>query len=166
MNWEAVGAIAEAIGVIAIFVSLVYVAVQIRQSTEQFARGVKATELSAFERNIESGNHLRELLILHPELAELLLKGFESYKDLDRAEKFRFGLLLRNMFSGMQGAYIRQLSVKHDPIEFEGTARVIDELLTHRGTREWLEKTTPDWRPEFRKLIDERLVPIKEQLDA
>ena len=85
---------------------------------------------------------------------------------MDRAEKFRFGLLLRNMFSGMQGAYIRQLSVKHDPIEFEGTARVIDELLTYRGTREWLDTTTPDWRPEFRKLVDERLVLIKEQLDA
>ena len=166
MNWEAVGAIAEAIGVIAILVSLVYLAVQIRQSTEQFTRGVEATELAAFERNIESGNHLRELLILHPELAELMLKGFKGYKVLDRAEKFRFGLLLRNMFSGMQGAYIRQLSVKHDPIEFEGTARVIDELLAYLGTREWLETTTPDWRPEFRKLVDERLVQIKEQLDA
>jgi len=166
MNWEAVGAIAEAIGVIAILVSLVYLAVQIRQSTEQFTRGVEATELAAFERNIESGNHLREILILHPELAELMMKGFKGYEGMDRAEKFRFGLLLRNMFSGMQGAYIRQLSVKHDPIEFEGTARVIDELLTYRGTREWLDTTTPDWRPEFRKLVDERLVLIKEQLDA
>ena len=73
MNWEAVGAIAEAIGVIAILVSLVYLAVQIRQSTEQFTRGVEATELAAFERNIESGNHLREILILHPELAELMM---------------------------------------------------------------------------------------------
>ena len=42
MNWEAVGAIAEAISVIAIIVSLVYVAVQIRQSTLQLSRGVES----------------------------------------------------------------------------------------------------------------------------
>ena len=60
MNWDAVGAIAEVIGAIAIFVSLVYLAVQIRQSTQQAARALKANELAAFERNIESGNRIRE----------------------------------------------------------------------------------------------------------
>ena len=122
MNWEAVGAIAEAIGVIAILVSLVYVAAQIRQSTLQISRSVEATQLAAFESNIESGNRMRELLILHPELAQLLLKGLDSYTELEESEKFRFGLLLRNIFSAMHGAYIRQLSVDHDPLGFEGSA--------------------------------------------
>ena len=81
MNWEAVGAIAEAVGVVAIFVSLIYVAVQIRQNTRQFSRSVEANQLAAFERNIESGNRIRELLILHPDLAQLLLNGYKSYKN-------------------------------------------------------------------------------------
>lgn len=165
MNWEAVGATAEAIGVIAIFVSLVYVAAQIRQSTLQFARSIEATELAAFERNIESGNRIRELLILHPDLAELMLKGFASYVKMERQEKFRFGMLLRNIFSSMQGAYIRQLSVAHDPLDFEGSARVMDEILMYRGAREWLEVTTPDWRPAFQEFVDERLAAIEQQLD-
>ena len=164
MNWEAVGAIAEAIGVIAIFVSLVYVAVQIRQSTHQFSRSVEATQLAAFEANIESGNRMRELLLLHPDLADLMMRGFESYNGMDKSEKFRFGMLLRNILSSMQGAYIRQLSVNHDPLEFEGSARVLDEILTYRGTREWLETNTPDWRPAFRALVDERLAAVKRQL--
>ncbi len=163
MNWEAVGAIAEAVGVIAIFVSLVYVAVQIRQNTQQFSRSVEANQLAAFERNIESGNRIRELLILHPDLAQLLLSGFESYKELKASERFRFGMLLRNIFSAMQGAYIRQLSVDHDPLEFEGTARVVDDILTNRGAREWLEDNEPDRRPAFRKFVDERLVAIKQR---
>lgn len=68
MNWEAVGAISEAIGVVAILISLAYLAVQIRQSTREFSRGIEAKQLAAFESNIESGNRIRELLILHPEL--------------------------------------------------------------------------------------------------
>ena len=68
MNWLALGAVAESIGAAAIFISLIYVAIQIRQNTDQLALSVRATELAAFERNIESGNGIRELLILHPEL--------------------------------------------------------------------------------------------------
>jgi hypothetical protein len=164
MNWEAVGAIAEAIGVIAIFVSLVYVAAQIKQSTVQFSRSVEANELAAFERNIEAGNHLRELMLLHPDLSELMLKGFHSFRDLNKADRFRFGLLLRNIFSGMQGAFIRQMFIDHDPEKFDGGARILDELLMNPGVREWLETNNPDWRPEFQKFADDRLKIVKQRL--
>ncbi|MCP5090570.1 MAG: hypothetical protein GY949_06590 [Gammaproteobacteria bacterium] len=163
MNWEALGAIAETIGVIAIFMSLIYVAAQIRQNTQQFARSVEANQLAAFERNIESGNRIRELLILNPDLAVLFIRGLDSYKGLSAAEKLRFGMLLRNMFSAMQGAYVRQLSVDHDPTEFQDSARVIDEILVNRGAQEWLATNEPDWRPVFRKLVDERLAAINER---
>jgi len=165
MNWEAVGAIAEAFGAIAIFVSLVYVAVQIRQNTQQFSRSIEANQLAAFERNIESGNRIRELLILNPDLTELLLIGFKSYKGLSTPEKFKFGMLLRNIFSEMQGAYVRQLSVKHDPLGFEGSTRVMDELLVNRGVREWLEANEPDWRPVFKEFVDQRLAAVTQRID-
>ena len=160
MNWEALGAIAESVGAIAVFVSLIYVAVQIRQNTKQFSRSVEANQLAAFERNVESGNRIRELLILHPDLAQLLLSGFKDYKELKGSEKFRFGMLLRNIFSGLQGGYIRQLSMEHDPLEFEGTARMLDEILLNQGARDWLDDNEPDWRPAFRDLVDARLSAI------
>lgn len=166
MNWEAVGAIAEALGAIAVFVSLIYVAVQIRQNTKQASRNVEANQLAAFERNVESGNRIRELMILHPDLAQLLLSGFKSYAALERSDKFRFGLLLRNIFSGIQGGYIRQLSVDHDPRKFEGPERVLDEILLNRGAREWLDENEPDWRPEFREFVDARLAVIRQRKAA
>lgn len=166
MNWEAIGALAEAIGVIAIFVSLVYVAVQIRQNTQQVSRSIEADRLAAFERNVASGNHFRELLILHPDLLQLLFKGYTSYKKLEAPEQARFGLLLRNMFSSMQGAYIRHLSVEHDPHDFEGSARLLDDILGNRGVQEWLDESDLDWRPEFRELIDLRLQTIQQDIDV
>jgi len=161
MNWDAVGAIAEASGAIAIFISLIYVATQIRQNTEQTARNVEANALAAFERNIESGNRIRELLILHPDLAQLLLTGYESYKKLSKPDKFRFGMLSRNIFSSIQGAYVRQVSVAHDPLKLDGLAGVVDSILVNRGVQEWLENIEPDWRPEFREFVYERLAAVK-----
>ncbi len=161
MNWVAVGAIAETFRVLAVIVSLIYVAIRIRQNTQQVSRAVQSAELAAFERNIDSGNGIRELLILNPDLAKLFLKGLESFNGLDGLEKFRFGLLLRNMFSSAQGGFIRQLTVRHNPQDSEGIGGIIDGILANRGAREWLEKNTPDWRPEFRKFVDERLAAIE-----
>ena len=162
MNWVAVGAMAEVVGVIAIFVSLIYVAIQIKQNTQEISRSVEATELAAFERNIESGNGIRELLILNPDVAKLFLRGLESFRALETEEKLRFGMLMRNMFSATQGAYIRQISVRQNPLDSEGIGEVIDSLLVNRGAQEWLEKTTPDWRPEFRNFVDSRMAAIKQ----
>lgn len=163
MNWDAVGAIAESIGAIAVVMSLIYVAVQIRQNTQQFSRSVEANQLAAFERNVESGNRIRELLILHPDLTELLLTGFRDYRKFDGTKKFRFDMLLRNIFSGIQGGYIRQLSVDHDPLGFEGVARVLDDVLVHPGVQDWLHEHSPDWRPAFRDFVDARLAIVKQQ---
>lgn len=157
MNWEAVGAISEAVGVVAILISLVYLAVQIRQSTQEFSRGIEATQIAAFESNIESGNRLREILLLNPDLIDLMSKGYASYTTLDATAKIRFGLLLRNIFSSMQGAYIRHISLTNDTQGFEGSARLLDEILRNPGVREWLQGKRPDWRPEFHDLVDERL---------
>ena len=137
--------------------------VQIRQNTKQFSRSIEANQLAAFERNVESGNRIRELLILHPDLAQLLLTGFKSYKELKGSDKFRFGMLLRNIFSGIQGGYIRQLSVEHDPLEFEGSARMLDEILLNQGAQDWLDESEPDWRPAFRELVDARLSAIRQR---
>ena len=156
-NWEALGAIAEAVGVVAIFVSLIYVAAQIRLSTKQAARAVEASELEAVERKIDTGHRVRDLLILNPDLVELMLTGFRGYNSLADVEQFRFNLLLRNVFAEIQGAYVRHIRVNRSPEDFEGSQRVLDELLVNRGVQEWLQSTEPDWRPTFRDLVDRRL---------
>lgn len=38
MNWEAIGAVGEALGSIAVLVTLIYLAIQIRQNTAQQKR--------------------------------------------------------------------------------------------------------------------------------
>ncbi|MEZ5491521.1 MAG: hypothetical protein R3F50_14560 [Gammaproteobacteria bacterium] len=79
MNWEALGAIAEIVGVIGVLISLFYLALQIRQNTHQLSASLEPHRLSAFERIIESGNPIRELFILNPEIVELYDTGNRAY---------------------------------------------------------------------------------------
>jgi len=157
MSIQEWAALAEIIGAVAVVASLIYLAVQIRQNTHEISMSLKSMELAAFERNVESGIRIRELFILNPEVLELYARGGESYADLDEGDKLRFDMVLRNVFSALQGAYIRQLAYGNDPSNFAGSERTLDRLFRNRGIRDWLSHNNPDWRPQFAALVQQRV---------
>ena len=165
MSIQKWAALAEIIGAVAVVASLIYLAVQVRQNTHELSMSLKSTELSAFERNVESGIRIRELFILNPEILKLYARGGKSYADLDEDEKLRFDMVLRNVFSAIQGAYVRQLTFGNDPTHFAGSERTLDRLVRGRGIRDWLSRNNPDWRPEFAALVQQRLQLIEEAVE-
>lgn len=164
MTIQDLGALGEIIGAIAVVASLIYLAIQIRQNTQQMLNNAEATKLAALESNIESSHRIREMLILNPDLTRLFLSGIKSYDGLEAADRFRFDLLLRNTMTAFQGAYLRHLSIGGDPLDFQGTGRLIESILDNPGTRTWLERSEFDWRPEFRQFIKERLSNLDDRV--
>ena len=150
------GAIGEIIGAIAVVVSLIYLAIQIRQNTHQIALSMESNKLAAFERNIDSGNRAREILISDAAMADLFLKGAADFRNLDPTDRFRCEMLFRILFSSLQGGYVRLLTVGGDVSSFSGPKSGIDQLVRNRGVREWLASADPDWRPEFNDLVRQR----------
>ena len=149
------GAIGEILGGIAVVASLVYLAMQIRQNTRQLSLSIKAADLAAFERNVASGNRVREMFILNPEITGLYQRGLSGYRDLADEEKLRFDMILSNIFSEYQGAYVRYLTYRRDPANFAGAIRKLDNLIRRRAVRDWLDRSEPDWRPEFAALVED-----------
>lgn len=162
MSIQEWAALAEIIGAVAVVASLIYLAVQIRQNTNQISMSLKSMELAAFERNVESGIRIRETFILNPEILELYARGGESYMDLGEGDKLRFDMVLRNVFSALQGAYVRQLTYGNDPANFSGSERTLDRLIKGQGIRDWLRHSNPDWRPQFAELVQQRVQLFEE----
>lgn len=158
-------AIAEMVSAIAVVASLIYLAVQIRQNTHGLSMSLKSTELAAFERNVEAGNRIREIFILNPDVAELYGRGLKSYADLGGSDKMRFGMILSNVFSALQGAYVRQLTYGNDPANFAGSERMLDSLIKCHGVREWLSSNDPDWRPQFAAMVQRRVKLFEESAE-
>ena len=77
-------------------------------------------------------------------------------------DKLRFDMVLRNVFSALQGAYVRQLTFGNDPTNFAGSERTLDRLVRNRGIRDWLSHSNPDWRPEFAALVQQRVQLFEE----
>ena len=78
MNWETVGVLAEVIAAIAVVASLVYLAIQIRDSSNQNTVNRSSTILDEF-------NRMQEVLISSPEVAQLFTK-LKANEDLSPIE--------------------------------------------------------------------------------
>ena len=66
MNWEAIGAIAELIGGLAVLVTLIYLSIQVKQNS-QMQRQQNITEQT--NRCIDAGHYWREIPILQTSTA-------------------------------------------------------------------------------------------------
>ena len=75
MNWDAIGATGEIIGALAVVISVVYLAVQIRKQTAE-ARLAAARELSTLY--IQCFRTLRE----DKELSSIYMKAIQDYEGL------------------------------------------------------------------------------------
>ena len=88
MNWEAIGAIGEIIGALAVVASLVYLAVQIRSQNHE-SRMLAMHELyAAFRDSLK--------VFSDPVKAEIYIRGNDDFKSLSDSEKFV-------LIAGMQG---------------------------------------------------------------
>ena len=81
MNWEAVSAIAEIVGVIAVVISLVYLSMQIRQNTK-VARAATRQAIAVSTENLTSD------IIGNGEIAAIFVKHLNS-EQLDPVENLR-----------------------------------------------------------------------------
>ena len=90
MNWDALGAVGEIVGAVAVVATLVYLSIQIRQNT-------KSERASALDASISAFSAVRESTYVNPELSALYLKGSKSPSTLNEEEAFRYRLFMHNI---------------------------------------------------------------------
>ncbi len=94
MNWDAVGAIAESAGALGVIVSLIYLALQVRQNTKQ-------VRLSRFQ---ETSSTLQDGFapIYHPGNPEIWHKGHHRPDELEEQEAHTFRLFMARQLYNVQ----------------------------------------------------------------
>ena len=88
MNWEAIAAIGELVGAAAVLITLIYLAVQIRQNTAAVATATYESTMTGF-------NDINVVVASHPALASLLDRGCQAPDSLHSEEVVQFNFLLR-----------------------------------------------------------------------
>ncbi|MCG8434466.1 MAG: hypothetical protein MJA83_10580, partial [Gammaproteobacteria bacterium] len=83
MTWDAISAIAETFGTIAVFVTLVYLAIQMRVANKQ-------REIESLRHNWDGLNRCCEILCESTEKASIVNRGRESLSNLNEDERVVF----------------------------------------------------------------------------
>ena len=89
MDWTAVGAIGEVAGAIAVFATLLYLSIQVREAN-------KHAELEALRYTLNGANEWCDQVIASNEMASILTRGREDIASLSQDERVRFDGLSRN----------------------------------------------------------------------
>jgi len=88
MNWDAIGAVGELLGASAVLVTLIYLAVQIRQNTSAVATATYESTMTGF-------NDINIVVAGNPALASVLDRGCQNPDSLNSEEVVQFNFLLR-----------------------------------------------------------------------
>lgn len=139
--------IGEFIGGIAVIVSLIYVALQIRQNTKTI-RG------STLQQNTDFWGDLF-LRLAQPELASIYSTGMRGNADISPITFTQFNCLARSMFLGFENQYFQYQNGILDPESYLGYERIIAaQILSYRGFRIYWEQNRPYYSPRFVRHID------------
>ena len=97
MNFQELGSIGEFVSGIAVVVSLVYLAFQIRQNTRQIDENTKAAQAAAFDSSITHTFSARQTILENADVARIYLQGSNNPDALSEEDRLRYRLTLHNI---------------------------------------------------------------------
>jgi hypothetical protein len=142
MNWEAIGAIGEVVGASAVFVSLLYLALQIRASRRSEQIIVAAGATSAVNDWISQ-------IVRDEVLYELYRRGLTDYESLSRSEKGRYALLLFQHFRGAETGWVQLQMGLVDAGYWAGVEESLGYIYSTRGGTSFLAKNSRYFQADF-----------------
>jgi hypothetical protein len=153
MNWEAIGAVGETLGALAVLVTLVYLAVQIRQNTA-------ALRTQALQYVIDSKLGALDATTAHGPDGDICRRGRESFGDLSPEEQQRFTFLTAILFATCEYVFTSYHDGLVKPGTYEAAKRDILSEFDAPGVVEWWRSTrslfADDFQREVEHLLSER----------
>lgn len=128
MNWSALGAIAELLSTVAVVVSLLYVAAQVKATTRQ-ARQDAGRDLAAQVSEVSL------TVASDPELGKLLVQGGTNPDALNPGDQARFRGLMNSLFRGLEQQFLLRREGALDDESWAAVDRMIRDWMALPGVQ-------------------------------
>jgi hypothetical protein len=97
LNWQDLGNIGEVVSAIAVVVSLIYLAFQIRQNTSQIDQNTEAARATAFDSSIAHTMVARQAIFENEDVARIYYEGSIDPDSLSDQDRLRYRLIVHNV---------------------------------------------------------------------
>ena len=151
MNWEAVAAISEAVGALAVVLSLLYLAFQIRQNTASM-------KASGYDSFISQNAILADLLLSNEALGRAWARGLSKPEQLDPLDRQRFHVLMIRFFRIAEIAHRKRANGLIDSDLFEVWSQYNFRYTAREpGAVVWWQANRQFFTAAFRDFTDREL---------
>lgn len=148
MNWEAIGAIGEIAGAAGVIITLIYLAVQLRQNT-------KASKITSIQNSMENSARFSEILSTDDNLARVFWLGLSDPEALDAQQKRKFVNAL-NVFMRRESVafYLHKEGTMPDDLWLARVASFTG-TLNQPGLKLYLAAASTTLPSDFREFLEE-----------
>ena len=153
---EALGNLGDFVGGLAVVVTLIYLAAQVRQNTVQLRRSAQLEHVDARGTTFEAFSRFRTQVISNPDVAELYYKGSVDPGSLDPVERLRFNMLAEELFFILQTS-VGRLNTLAPDAEIEARELGVDIILRSAGISQWWIRQRERFDPDFVAFIDSQI---------
>lgn len=147
MTWEAVAAISQALGAIAVVLTVVYLAVQIRKNRI-------ATESHTYYLATAAGAQTAASIAASAELSRIYQNGLTSPDQLGEHESFRFALLLISQFRRYENLFFQHRSGMIDEDYWIAQRENILWFFHRPGVQIWWKEKRLTFSQSFRAFLE------------
>lgn len=153
MNWDAIGAVGEIIGAIAVIATLAYLAIQIRSAN-------KYAELEAIRFTLDGLSGYCDKIVETPETASLLHRGRSGLSNLSPEETLQFVHLHIRLLNTVEGWYYHIIEISNNEEfrngQIENIRGLVEGWFDYPGCREFWS-TYGDAFPLVKSVVDHKL---------
>ncbi len=152
MDWDAIGAVGEVLGAAAVLVTLVYLARQIKQNTQE-------VRSSNYHGITDSFNGINVMMATNSDLARIFKDGNNSYSALSEEEQTQYGFFMHAAFRVMDVLHYQSHHGTGDTTLWDAEKPTIDTLLAGQGARDWWRTRPFNFSADFVAYIDGIVIP-------
>ena len=155
MNWDAIGAMGEVLGAIAVVVSLVYLAFQIRQNTRQIDENTKAAQAAAFDSSITNTFLARQSILENADVSRIYLEGSNDPASLSEEDRVRYRLTVHNVLGALWNMQSQSQVGELASETWNAQLATLKRIVSTPGFRWFWENYSQEFGASFQKIVED-----------
>ena len=155
MNWDAISAVSQLVGSIAVVVSVLYLAVQLRSST-------RVARVAAMDAAAAALRDVTKPFMENAELARIWRTGLENLEALSPDEQARFFHAAHQFLKALETIHYHYVYGLLDTQLWAGWRDLLHHYIACPGIRFYLTRRNAVFSERFRKFIAE-LEPVEQR---
>jgi hypothetical protein len=156
MSLEDLGNIGEFVAAVGVVISLVYLAIQIRQNTRQMRKNTVAVGNASYHQALEQGWMVNIKIAEDPELARIMRTGFRNSAELNDDERMRCLALMQNATFAFENLMRLREHALIDADAWENLLDTNERYFRHPGVQHYLSNREGVLSRRFRELLRQR----------